>query len=189
MFCEKCGTQVDSTQPFCPNCGNRIGGDPVPAPNGGAKLALKGPLFEKFNGMAKMEQLYFLITAGLLAVCFVLSMLKVYAPSGSGTAISMAAGASWLLVFATIYFTVAIGLVVLEYLDKLSGLWIWFFVACGAALILILYVVTWIAGVDILGMATSPTALSVGGWFFLIFQAGLTAAAVLLLIEKLKNRK
>ena len=188
MFCDKCGTQVDANTPFCPTCGNRLNNAPA-AEKGGSKMNLKSPLFRKVNEMGKMEQLYYLITVCLLPICFILAMLKVYSPSGSGVAISMAAGASWLLVFATIYFTVAIGLVVLEHLDKLSGLWIWFFVACGAALIFVLYVITWIAGVDILGVTTSSTALSVGGWFFLILQAGLTASSILLLLEKLKQNK
>ncbi len=189
MFCEKCGTQVDATQPFCPNCGNRIAApEPTPEKHGGSKLTLKGPLFEKFNAMEKMEQLYYLITVCLLPVCFILSMLKVYYPS-KDAAVSLAVGAAWLLVFATIYFTVAIGLVILEHLGKLEGKWIWFFIAGGAAAILVMYLLTWIAGIDVMYELTMSTKLSVGGWFFLIFQAGLTASSILLLIEKLKQKK
>ena len=194
MFCEQCGTKVEDGQPFCPNCGNRVG-SAAPAPGAAAahapdKNLLRLPSFggraDKFNGMEKMEQLYYAITACLLVVCFILSLLKVYAVKylGTTTAFSLADGAAWLLVISNILFTLCITFTVLEYMDKLSGLWIRFFVAASAALILVLFVIKWISGVEGIGIR-----LSVGGWFFLILQAGLAASAVLLLLEKLKKKK
>ena len=103
--------------------------------------------------------------------------MKVYSVYGTG--FSLAYAAPWLLVISNILFTVSIGLFLLDYFDKFTFKFLWFFLAAAAALIFLLFFIDWLS----LGVA-----ISVGGVFFLIFQAGLTAVTVLLLLEKLKKR-
>ena len=192
MFCEKCGTRVDDGQPFCPNCGNRLSAPAVPAapaapvnpgfnPMPAAKPMKAAPsmggLLDKFNALQGLEKIYTACTFGLLVLCFILSLVKVYSVYGTG--FSLAYAAPWLLVISNILFTVSIGLFLLDYFDKFTFKFLWFFLAAAAALIFLLFFIDWLS----LGVA-----ISVGGVFFLIFQAGLTAVTVLLLLEKLKKR-
>lgn len=195
MFCEKCGTRVDDGQPFCPNCGNRLsapaptapvnqGFAPAPAARPVRNAPSFGGLLDKFNSLQGNEKIFYGCTCGLLVLNFILSLLDVYS---SGSAFPMAYGASWLLVISNILFTLSITFFLLDYFDKFSFKFLWFFIAGSAALILLLFIITWIAGVSVMGYTTS-VRLSVGGWFFLIFQAGLTAVSILLLLEKQKKR-
>ena len=188
MFCEKCGTRVDDGQPFCPNCGNRLSAPAAPAapnPAAAAPVAPRpaarpapsfGGLLDKFNAMQGLEKIFYGCTLGLLVLCFILSLVKVYSVYGTG--ISMAYAAPWLLVISNILFTLSITFFVLDYFDKFSFKFLWFFIAGAAALIFLMFFIDWLS----LGVS-----VSVGGVFFLIFQAGLTAVAILLLLEKLKK--
>ena len=203
MFCENCGTRVDDGQPFCPNCGSKM---PVPeAPAAPANPAPEasvnagyvppvapaaktlpsfGGLLDKFNALQGLEKIYYGCTFGLLILCFILSLLKVFGVSfyGASTNFSLASGAPWLLVLSTILFTLCITFFLLDYFDKFTFKFLWYFIAGAAALIFVLFVIKWISGVE--GYSVH---LSVGGWFFLIFQAGLTAVSILYLLERKKH--
>ncbi len=213
MFCEKCGTRVDDGQPFCPNCGNRLSVPetapasaaapaapadpglgqipgtgfvaPAPAPRKALKLPSLGGLTDKFNSLKGMKQIYYGCSFCLLILCFILSLLKVYYVKG-GAAFGLATGASWLLVLSNILFTLSVTFFLLDAFGKFSFKWLRFFIAGSAVLILFLFVIVWIAGVDVFGYTTS-VRLSVGGWFFLIFQAGLSAVTILYILEKNKS--
>lgn len=181
-------TPAASAAPVNPGMSGGIPTAPVYTPaaprNVGLKLPSCGGLFDKFNAMQGMAQIYYGCTFLLLGLCFVLSLLKVYS---SGGAFCMAIGASWLLVISNILFTVCIGLFLLDYFDKYRCKFLELLIAGSAALILLLFVITWIAGVDVMGMYTTSVHLTVGGWFFLIFQAALTAVSILYIVEKKKN--
>ena len=215
MFCEKCGTKIEDGQPFCPNCGNRMaepaapeapaapvnpGANNIPAGTYAApaasafqapaalkkplKLPALGGLTDKFNAKEGLEQIYYGCIGVLLVVCMILSLLKVFA--NSGVAFSLGFGPTWLFFISTVLFTLCITFYVMDALDKFSFKWLWYSIAGSAALILLLYVIVWIAGVNLMGYTTS-VHLSVGGWFFLIFQAGLTAVSILYRLELKKK--
>ncbi|MBO4211523.1 MAG: zinc-ribbon domain-containing protein [Oscillospiraceae bacterium] len=180
-------TPAASAAPVNPGMSGSISTAPAYTPASPGKAGLKlpsfGGLFDKFNAMQGMKQIYYGCTFLLLVLCFVFSLLKVYAQGGS---FSMASGASWLFLISNILFTVCIGLFLLDYFDKYSCKFLDLLIAGSAALILVLFIITWIAGVSVLGF-TSSVHLTVGGWFFLIFQAGLTAVSILYILEKKKN--
>lgn len=203
MFCEKCGTRVEDGQPFCPNCGNRLAAPeapaapaapaaaapvnpglgeipaaPVvaPAPKKALKLPSLGGLTDKFNAQEGLAQIFYGCIGCLLIVCFILSLLKVFKPGSVGVQYAYASP-FFTSVFAVL-FTLAITFFVMDALGKFSFKWLWFFIAGAAALILIVFIITWI---DV------ESKLSVGGWFFLLFQAGLTAVSILYLLWKDKK--
>ncbi len=214
MFCEKCGTRIDDGAPFCPNCGNRVGASeaaPAPeaspassapmgtapvnpglnnipaapafqpaAPRAGLKLPSCGGLFDKFNNMKGLGQIFYGCTCILLVLCFIFSLLRLFSVYGQG--ISLALGAPWLLVISNILFTLCITFFLLDYFDRFSLKGLWLLIVGSAGLIFLLFLIKWIAGIE--GYSVH---LSVGGWFFLLFQAGLTAVSVLYLLEKKKN--
>ena len=78
----------------------------------------------------------------------------------------------------TVLLTLCITFFVQDYFDKFTFKWLWFFVAGAMTLILILFIILWI---------DSEVKLSVAGWFFFIFQLGLTGCSIMLLIEKMKK--
>ena len=96
MFCEKCGTRVDDGQPFCPNCGNRLaepaaptapvnpGFTPAPAAAPVKAAPDLGGLLGKFNSLQGLEKIFYPIVGGLLVLCFILSLLKVFSYYGGG---------------------------------------------------------------------------------------------------------
>lgn len=196
MFCEKCGTRIDDGAPFCPNCGNRMtdakitpAADrnlPPAEPVAPAGQKARSPVNQATGYVNNLldkhgrEKIYHLATCCLLVICFILSLLKVY--QVYGTAFSMADGAPWLLVISNILFTVMLGLALLDYLQEYSFKPLWLLIPAASCLILVLFIIKWIAGVE--GFSIS---LSVGGWFFLILQAALVAVSILLLLEKKKK--
>lgn len=196
MFCDNCGTRVEDDQPFCPNCGKRMGGAPVQSapvnpdfsatvtPRPARAASYSGGLLGKFNEMSGLEKIFYPIVGGLLVLCFFLSMLKVY--KYSGEAFGMGLGPTWLYTISTIYFTLSITFFVLDYFDKLSFKWLWFFVAGGALALFLAFVIVWIAGVSLMGYVVNPR-LSVGGWFYFLFQLGLTGCSIMLVVLKIKK--
>jgi hypothetical protein len=196
MFCENCGTRVEDGQPFCPNCGNRMGAPETPAapvnpgfePNANAgyvppaapaakRLPSTDGLLGKINAMQGLEKIFYLCVCGLLVVCFILFLLKVFSP-GYGS-YQFSAASPFFSTVITVLMTLSITFFVLDYFDKFTFKFLWFFIAGAAAVIFIIFLIVWI---------DADSKLSAGGWFFLIFQAGLTATAVLLLLEKLKKK-
>ena len=182
MFCEKCGTRVDDGQPFCPNCGNRLGAA-APAQNPGfnanpirPSAAPAGSLLGKFNGMSGLEKIFYPIVGGLLVLNFILLLLPIY--SAYSTSVAMSRGYPFWTALITVLLTLCITFFVQDYFDKFTFKWLWFFVAGAMALILILFIILWI---------DSEVKLSVAGWFFFIFQLGLTGCSIMLLIEKMKK--
>lgn len=208
MFCENCGTRVDDGSPFCPNCGNKM---PVPeapaapaAPEAPAAPAAPvnpgfdpnaasgyippaapvqapkstGGLFGKLNAMPMMEKILFLCTAGLLVTCAFLTLFKLLYASYYG-GVFLESASNFFARIITVLFTLSITFLVLDYFDWFNLKFLWFFLAGAAATILLLFLIIWIA---------SGIRLSVGGWLFLLLQIGLTVAAVMLLIEKLKKK-
>ena len=195
MFCENCGTRVEDGQPFCPNCGNKMPVPEAPAapvnPNPAPAAApgyippaapVKAPkatggFFGKLNAMPMMEKILFLCTAGLLVTCAFLSLFRLlYNPYYGG--IHLESASNFLARIITVLFTLSITFLVLDYFDWFNFKFLWFFLAGAAATIFLLFLIIWIA---------SGRFLSVGGWLFLLLQSALTAAAVMLLIQKLKK--
>lgn len=179
MFCDKCGTPVEEGQPFCPNCGNRLGeaADPAAAPRPAKAIPSAGGLLGKLNAKQGLEKIFFACIGGLLVVCFILSLLRVfsYGSYGSGP---MAAGSPLFANVFTVLFTLCITFYVMDYFDKFTFKWLWLFLTCAAAVILLVFVIVWI---------DSGLKLSAGGWLFFICQIGLTAVCVLHLLEKMKK--
>ena len=211
MFCEKCGTRVDDGQPFCPNCGNRLSApaapaapeaQPAPAANTASvnpglnnipvtpvftasaapkqplKLPALGGLTDKFNSLEGLGQIFYGCTGILLLVCFILSLLRVFSLGGYGSA-PMAGGSIFFANVLTVLFTLCITFYLQDAFGKFSFKWLWFFIAGAAALILLIFIIMWI---------DSGCSLTVGGWFFFIFQIALTALAILFLLEQLKKK-
>ena len=188
MFCENCGARVEDGQPFCPNCGNRMSAA-APAAASGSAPAYQAPaaarpvkapvavggLLGKFNAMQGLEKIFFACTCGLWIVCFILSQFKVLSAYISAP---LAYAAPFFTMVINVLFTLAITFLVLDYFDKFSFKWLWWFLAGAAAVIFLVFIFIWI---------DSEAKLSAGGWFFLILQAGLTATSILLLLEKLKK--
>ncbi len=199
MFCENCGTRVDDGAPFCPNCGSKMPVPEAPAapeapvtpapeaapapdfvpPAAPAKApAVKG-LFGKLNAMSVMEKIFFLCTCGLLVTCVFVSLFRVFYSPYYGSFSHMETGSVFFTRIITVLFTLSITFLVLDYLDKFSFKWLWFFIAGAAATIFLLFIIIWIA---------SRRMLSFGGWIFLLLVSSLVAASVLLLLEKLKKK-
>ena len=184
MFCEKCGTRVDDGQPFCPNCGNRLaepaasnapvnpGFNPAPAAAPGKAVPNMGGLLGKLNAMQGLEKLFYPIVLGLWLVCFILSMLHT-----SKWGISYIQWTPFFGMLTGVLFTLAITFIVLDYFDKFTFKWIWLFNLIAAALILVIFVITWI---------DMEAKLTAGGWIFFFLQIGLTACSVMLLLSKKK---
>ena len=175
MFCENCGTRVEDGQPFCPNCGNKM---PVPeAP--AAPAAPVDPGYDANVGymppVPAMKEPK--STGGLLVLCALLSLLKVFTAGYGGY--PMEAGSVFFTRVITVLFTLSITFFVLDYFDWFNFKFLWFFIAGAAATIFLIFVIMWI---------DSGCRLTVGGWFFLLLQSALTAAAIMLLIEKLKKK-
>lgn len=196
MFCEYCGTRVEDDQLFCPNCGKRMGSAaaqstpanpdfsaPV-APRPARAASYSGGLLNKFNEMTGLEKIFYPIVGGLLLVCFILSMLKVYKASGSS--FGMGLGPTWLYTLSTIYFTLSITFFLMDYFDKFSFKWLRFFIAGGALVLFLAFVIVWIAGVDLMGYVVNPR-LTVGGWFYFLFQLGLTGCSIMLVVLQMKK--
>lgn len=156
------------------------------APKKPIKLPSLGGLTDKFNKQKGNAQIYYGSICLLLVVCCVLSLLKVF--THSGTAFSLGFGPTWLFFISTVLFTLSITFFVLDALGKFTFRRIWLFIAMASALILILYVLVWISGVKLMGLAVS-VHLTVGGWFFLILQLALVAVTILYMIERKKNQK
>lgn len=154
------------------------------APKKPLKLPALGGLTDKFNSMEGLGQIFYGCIGVLLVVCTVLSLLKVYA--NSGVAFSLGFGPTWLFFISTVLFTLCINFYLMDALGKFSFKWLWLFIAGSAALILLLFIIVWIAGVTLMGY-TASVHLTVGGWFFLLFQAGLTAVSILYLLEQKKK--
>lgn len=155
------------------------------APRQPLKLPALGGLTDKFNSLSGLKQIYYGLTLCLLAICFVFSLLKVFYVKG-GTPFGLPTGASWLMVLSNVLFTLCVTFYLLDACGAFRFKWLKFFIAGSAALILFLYVIVWIAGVNVLGFTTS-VRLTVGGWFFLILQAALCAVSVLYIIEDRKG--
>lgn len=183
MFCENCGTRVEDGQPFCPNCGKRMGG---PAPSNAAPagsgfgassrpvrpVSNSGGLLGKFNAMQGLEKIFFPIVLGLWLVCLILTPMHT---------IKGISHMQWLPLFGMLSImmaTLSITFILLDYFDKISFKWLWLLNLIAAALVLVFFVIGWI---DI------ERKLSVAGWFFLIFQIGLTTCSVFLMLEKMKR--
>lgn len=134
-------------------------------------------LLGKLNAMSVMEKIFFLCTGGLLVLCAFLSLLKVFTAGYGGY--PMEADSVFFTRVITVLFTLSITFFVLDYFDWFSFKWLWFFIAGAAATIFTIFVIMWI---------DSGCRLTFGGWLFLLMQLSLTAAAVMLLIEKLKKK-
>lgn len=148
------------------------------APFKGLKLPSCGGLFDKVNEKEGLGQIFYGCTFILLILCFVLSMLRVLSIPQYGT-LTLGYAAPFFTNVITILFTLSITFFVLDYLDKYSMKFLLFFIAGAMALVLLIFIIIW---------ADSSFRLSVGGWFFLIFQLALTAVSVLLVIENLKKK-
>ena len=184
MFCEKCGTRVDDGQPFCPNCGNRMSESPAETPTvatvataatAAGKPSLDG-LVNKVNGIEGLEKILKPAVCGVFVLSFLLSLLKVFS-IGYGS-VQFAYGSPFFATVMTVLFTLSITFLVLDFLNKFTFKWLWFFQAGAAVALLLIFVIVWI---------DCSTSLSVGGWFFLISLVGLAASSVLLLLQKLKK--
>ena len=182
MFCEKCGTRVDDGQPFCPNCGNRMS-ESAPAEAQGAAPAhpvMGNPsvdgLLNKVNGVQGLEKILQPILCGVFVLSFLLSLLKVFS-IGYGS-VQFAYGSPFFSTVMNVLFTLSITFLVLDFLNKFTFKWLWFFLTGAAVLLLLIFVIVWI---------DCSTKLSVGGWFFLISLVGLIPCSVLLLLQKLKK--
>ena len=196
MFCENCGTRVDDGAPFCPNCGSKMpvpeapaapvnpSPEPAPAPGFVPPAApapapkAAGGIFGKLGAMSVMEKIFFLCTCGLFLTSVLFSLFRVFYSPYIG-ALPMESGSVFFTRIITVLFTLSIAALVLDYLDKFSFKWLWFFITGAAATIFTIFLIMWIA---------SGYRLSVGGWLFLLLLMSLVAAAVLLLIEKLKKK-
>ena len=185
MFCDNCGTRVEDGQPFCPNCGKRMGGGASNAPASAPRPAYgnsrpvrsaSGGLLGKFNDLQGLEKIFYPIVGGLLVLNFILLLLPIY--SAYSTSVAMSRGYPFWTALITVLLTLCITFFVQDYFDKFSFKWLWFFVAGAMTLILILFIILWI---------DSEVKLSVAGWFFFIFQLGLTGCSIMLLIEKMKK--
>ena len=187
MFCEKCGTRVDDGQPFCPTCGNRLGAPEAPAaPANQAPLAYSAPaaprpakaspsvggLLDKYTGMSTLEKIFFPIVLGLWVLCFILSLLHTmkhfsylqWSPLLGSIAIAL--------------FTLAITFILLDYFDTFSFKWLWIFNLAAAAVVLIVFVISWI---------DSESKLTAGGWIFFFLQLGVVGCSVMQMLEHLKK--
>ena len=188
MFCDNCGTRVEDGQPFCPNCGKRMGGGASNASAASARPAYgnsrpaarpvsnSGGLLGKFSDLQGLEKIFYPIVGVLLVLNFILLLLPIY--SAYSNSVAMSRGYPFWTALITVLLTLCITFFVQDYFDKFTFKWLWFFVAGAMALILILFVILWI---------DSEVKLSVAGWFFFIFQLGLTGGSFVLLIEKMKR--
>lgn len=212
MFCDKCGTRVDDGQPFCPNCGNRLGaaapaapaynaapGYGAPNPYGAAPAARAprpgSPLLAKFNSMSMLSKLFLCGSAFLLLVTMIMSWLKAFAiePGFEDVALHLPmVGGTWLMIFTTLFHTIAIGIIVLYVLGKIDNHMILLAVTGMAAIILIMLVIKWIAGAtfeleDMTLIDEEPMHLTFAGWIWLLFQLGAIALSVLGFLEESKR--
>ena len=179
MFCEKCGTRVDDGQPFCPNCGNRMSESPADAqgaaPTAGATPSVSN-LINKVNSTQGLDKILQPAVCGVFVLSFLLSLLKVF--SVGYASVQFAYGSPFFSTVMTVLFTLSITFLVLDFLNKYTFKWLWFFLTGAAAALLLIFVIVWI---------DCSTSLSAGGWLFLISLVGLTACSVLLLLQKLKK--
>ena len=150
---------------------------PPAAPVKAPKAA--GGVFGKLSAMPVMEKILFLCTTGLLVLCVLLSLLKVFYTPYYGSGFAMESGSVFLSRIITVLFTLSITFLVLDYFDWFNLKILWFFLAGAAATIFLLFLICWIA---------SGLRLTFGGWLFLLALLHLVAATVLLLIMKLKNK-
>lgn len=186
MFCDNCGTRVEDGQPFCPNCGKRMGGGPsgasasAPRPTFGnsrpVRPASSGGLLGKFNDLQGLEKIFYPIVGGLMVLNFIMILLPIY--SYYNSTFTMPYAYPFWFALILVLLTLCITFFVQDYFDKFTFKWLWFFIVGAMALIFILFVGLWI---------DSKVKLSVAGWFFFIFQLGLTGCSVMLLLEKMKR--
>ena len=147
------------------------------APKKPLKLPALGGLTDKFNSMEGLGQIFYGCIGVLLVVCFILSLLKVFTAYGATG--PMYAGGAFFTTVIVVLFTLSITFYLLDAFGKFSFKWLWFFIAGAAVLILLIFFIMWLD----LGVK-----LSVGGWFFFLLQIGLTAVAVLNLLEQMKKK-
>ena len=186
MFCDNCGTRVEDGQPFCPNCGKRMGGGPsgasasAPRPTFGnsrpVRPASSGGLLGKFNDLQGLEKIFYPIVGGLMVLNFILLLLPIYSLYSSS--ISMIRAYPFWSALILVLLTLCITFFVQDYFDKFTFGWLWIFIAAVAVVTLILYIILW---------ADSGCKLSVAGWFYFIFQIGLSGCSIMLLLEKMKR--
>ena len=200
MFCEKCGTRVEDGQPFCPNCGSRLTlpskseaaastpkpatqSEAKPAPRPAAKPEAKAAATLKASGplelLALVDQnlpLLRYVQLGLLVLCFVFSLLKVFSVYGSPLNLNL--GAPWLLVLGNVLYTLCVAGLALELSGKLRSRFRSLLIAAAVLALLLLYVLKWIVGYQGFGIH-----LTLAGWLYLLLQLVLATLSVLLVLR------
>ena len=181
MFCEKCGTRVEDGEPFCPNCGNRMksSATPRPAPQPQTPAPAPGKPAGNRDPLALVDQNLPLLRyglLGLLALCFLLSLLRVF--SVYGTSLGLNYGAPWLLVLGNVLYSLCFAALALELSGKSRFCSRPLFTAGTALVLLLLYVLKWIVGYQGFGIH-----LTLAGWLYLLLQLALCVLSVLLVLR------
>ena len=200
MFCEKCGARVDDGQPFCPNCGNRMGA-PAPAAPGFKPARPARPIAAK--GGMDLGKMLMLIGIGLLVLTLVLTLFK-----GGATITHNVRNADGNGTHNETTFTridnfenrIILMSAVMFLLFSLFGVFknrmLGMILACSAAFLFFFNVLRVALAIGdnnqtpaTEGAQYTTSALSVWGWFTLIFALGAVAVCILAALSEMKNNK
>lgn len=186
MYCENCGARIEDDQPFCPNCGKRVGPSVASsaassnpgkaAPRPARAVSNTDGLLDKYHNMPGQEKIFYPLVVGLLVVCFILSLTKIF--DAGFFSFTMGTGYPFFSSLFNTLLTLSITFLVLDYFDKFTFRFLWIFITAVSVLLLILFVILWI---------DSGVKLSVGGWLSLLSHAGLTGCSVILFLQKKQN--